>query len=582
MFKRKLLGGWLGLLMFISSMGTVTALASQPVPPTSAEPKPWVEIQDVQFQRLPDGSAEFKLPRVAGQVVPTWSLTEQCLQIMLTHAVIAQAWAHKVPVQSFQTAVANIIGQNLTEPVPAAQFTLALRQPVKVTEMKQPKWWVYQLQPLGLHKQAKEEVAYTGRPITLNFQQIPVQAVLRVIAEFTGLNIVVSDAVKGEVTLSLKEVPWDQALAIILQSKGLDQRRQGKVIYIAPAAEIANQDKLALQIKAQDQALAPLKTDYFPVTFADAQQLAQLLTTGGAFLTERGSVVVDKRTNTLIVSDTAEQLPKVQALLKRLDVPVKQVLIEARIVAVNKNALQELGIKWTSTHAQSIGHIDGVNMAIGGVGIQPGFSSKYNTFGLALSKLPTGFMLDMELQALETEGDGEVISSPHLMVSNKEEAYIEQGKEVPYTAETASGATQVQFKKAVLGLRVTPQITPDGHVILQMQVNNDHVSKDKGEAGNIPIINTTEVKTQILVKNGQTVVLGGIYVQEHNKTARMVPFLGDMPGVGWLFRSTAETHSRAELLIFVTPKIVTSYGSEASQGILNQYKLAGQAMNRAV
>jgi type IV pilus assembly protein PilQ len=418
----------------------------------------------------------------------------------------------------------------------------------------------------------KSESNYVGKELSLNFQNIEVRAVLQLLADFAGFNLVTSDSVQGSVTLRLKKVPWDQALDIILKTKGLAMRRTGNIILVAPSEEIAAREEQELKAKKQIEELAPLRSEFIQVNFAKAGVLADLIQAeGNSFLSPRGKVTVDERTNTLLVMDTADRLAEVRKLIAHLDVPVRQVLIESRIVIASTAFSKELGVRFGATESGSStltsGSLESTDQIINGIdhsSAQNRLNNRLNVnfpvttkdaarMALAFTKLPLGSLLELELSALQAEGRGKVISNPRVITSNNKEALIEQGTEIPYQQATSSGATSVSFKKAVLSLKVVPQITPDNKIIMDLIVNKDSV----GTVFNgVPSINTRQVSTRVLVDNGQTVVLGGIYEQEQNRASNRVPFLGDLPYVGALFRDRSEVNNKNELLIFVTPKIV--------------------------
>jgi len=422
----------------------------------------------------------------------------------------------------------------------------------------------------------KEKFGYTGQKLSLNFQSIEVRAVLQLLADFTGLNIVASDSVTGNLTLRLKNVPWDQALDIILRSKGLAMRQAGNVIMVAPSEEIAAREKLELEAQQQVQELAPLRTEFVQVNYAKAEEIAALLKAPeNSLLSERGNVTVDKRTNTLLVRDTGDNLVGVRQLVSQLDIPVRQVLIESRIVIADDNFTKDLGVSFGlsatdtldgDTHFASIGGGLPGDTEFGDPAVLTSFGTDdaenfivdlpiggpSAALKLAVGRIGTR-LLQLELQAMQVEGRGEVLSNPRVITSNQQEAVIEQGTEIPFQEASSSGATSTSFKKAVLSLRVTPQITPDDRVIMDLEVNNDTVGQT---FGGIPSIDTRAVTTQVLIDNGETVVLGGIYEQTTRKDAEKVPFFGDLPYFGPLFRQTSERNNKSELLIFVTPKIV--------------------------
>jgi type IV pilus assembly protein PilQ len=375
------------------------------------------------------------------------------------------------------------------------------------------------------------------------------------------------------VTLRLKNIPWDQALNIILKTKGLAMRRTGNVILVAPSEEIAAREKLELEARKQIEELVPLHSEFIQVNFAKASELASLIQAeGNSFLSPRGKVTMDERTNTLLIMDTADRLAEIRKLVTRLDIPVRQVLIESRIVIANSDFSKELGVRFGLSKRENTGgpfdevvtsgSLDGTSQIVNREGLEtqdrlninfPVTKKNAARIALALTKLPLGNLLELELSALQAEGRGEVISNPRVITSNQKEALIEQGTEIPYQQATSSGATSVSFKKAVLSLKVTPQITPDNRIIMDLTVNKDSV----GIIFNgVPSINTRQVSTRVLVDNGQTVVLGGIYEQQQNRNSNRVPFLGDLPYVGALFRDKSEINNKKELLIFVTPKII--------------------------
>lgn len=438
-----------------------------------------------------------------------------------------------------------------------------------------------------------EQKEYEGQRLTLNFQDIETRAVLQLLAETSGRNIVVSDTVQGNVTLRLRNVPWDQALDIVMTTKGLDMRQNGNVIIVAPAEEIAARETANLEAKKAITELEPLYSEFMQVNYAKAADLAELISTGegqNSLLSERGTVSIDDRTNTLLVQDTASRLQDIRRLVQTLDIPIRQVLIESRIVIVNDDLSRDLGIRLGLTAFEE-NSSDGVTVISGtGAGTDtmigsvldnlgdpnngtifpielPTLNNRYNVnvpidnaagrFSLAV--LETDYLVDLELTALEAEGRGEIVSTPRVITANQKEARIEQGVEIPYQESASSGATTTQFKKAVLSLTVTPQITPDNNIIMDLLVSNDTVGELVASAtgGLVPSIDTRAVEAQVMVGDGQTVVLGGIYETERRETITKVPWLGDIPGVGNLFKSRSNVSNKAELLIFVTPKILS-------------------------
>jgi len=429
----------------------------------------------------------------------------------------------------------------------------------------------------------KKKLAFKGERLSLNFQNIEVRAVLQLIADFTDLNLITSDTVTGNVTLRLKNVPWDQALDIILRSKGLAMVKDGNVISVAPAEEVAARAKLDQTIEAQ----APLISDSIQVNYAKAADFTTLLKTkDNSLLSERGSVSVDTRTNKLLVRDTARNVAAITELVQQLDIPVRQVLIESRIVLATNDFSKELGVRFgvsnvkdtrsaTGTNGE-VNVIGGGHEAVTGLRVNRAnretmvyeYPTLYNVnlpvstlassagkIGLALATLPFGTLIDLELSAAQTEGKSETISSPRVITSDQSKAVIETGTEIPYAEASSSGAATISFKKAVLSLEVTPQITPDDRIIMDLSVNKDSPDFANITAG-VPPIKTQSVTTNVLVDNGETIVLGGVYEQTKAKNVQRVPFFGDLPLVGFLFRSNFEQNNKSELLIFVTPKLL--------------------------
>jgi type IV pilus assembly protein PilQ len=440
---------------------------------------------------------------------------------------------------------------------------------------------------------ADEKPIYTGERLTLNFQDIETRAVLQLLADASGQNIVVSDSVSGNVTLRLQNVPWDQALDIVLRTKGLDKRRQDNVIIVAPQAELAAREKAELAARKDVTELAPLRSEYLQVNYAKASDMAALIKTqNNSMLSPRGSVAVDERTNTLLLQDVPEKLADVRRLVATLDIPVRQVLIEARIVIVDNDFQRQLGavFGWTNVNKNgrsglvtTTGTAAGTDQIIGSaltnsqtnangspypVSIPTGATAanRYNVNlpvsspagSFALGILGSNFIVDLELDAAQAETEADIIATPRVITANQKKASIEQGVEIPYQQSASSGATTIQFKKAVLSLEVTPQITPDNRIILDLDVRDDAVGTIVVASGgvNVPSITTREISTQVLVNDGQTVVLGGILETTNREDDTKVPWLGDIPVLGVLFRTTNHEDDKDELMIFITPKIV--------------------------
>ncbi len=429
----------------------------------------------------------------------------------------------------------------------------------------------------------RERLIYTGDRLSLNFQDIEVRSVLQLLADFTELNLVTSDTVDGRITLRLKNVPWDQALDIILKSKGLSKRQVDNVIMVAPTEEIAAREQLELESQQKIEELAPLRSDFIQVNYAKAEDLASLLKSEeNRLLSERGNVTIDSRTNTLLVQDTTAKLTEIRRLLQRLDIPVRQVLIESRIVIANNDFAKDLGVRFGSTYNGNTysggliedkfeiaggmpGHISGTTAFVDGIENPADSGNEALMVNLPVGS-PSGainfligklghHLLQLELSAMQTEGRGEVISSPRVITSDQTQATIKQGVEIPYQEASSSGATTVSFKEAVLKLDVTPQITPDDRVRMDLVINKDSPDFSRSVLG-VPPLDTRRIETTVLVDNGETVVLGGVFERTKTKDTEKIPFFGDLPYAGVLFRRTENRDQNSELLIFVTPKIL--------------------------
>lgn len=424
----------------------------------------------------------------------------------------------------------------------------------------------------------EERFPYTGEKLSLNFQDIEVRTVLQIIADFTGFNLVASDTVQGSITLRLKNVPWDQALDIVLKSQGLAKQLIGNVMMIGPADQIANRQKIELEANKQVEEFAPLRTEFLQVRYAKATDLLALISSEGSMLTERGTASVDARTNTILIQDTASSIESVRRAIKVLDVPVRQVLIEARIVVASTNVGENLGIRWgggygvlknnqialaggsrttlTELNNSIVDQIGGgtgqaIDLEQSSIVNLPVAAAGATSFGVGINAFD--YMLDLELSAMESDGKAEIISQPRVITADGQTAKIQAGSQIPYEQASASGATTITFKEAVLKLEVTPQITPDDRILMDLIINKDAI----GEViNNIPTIDTNELETQVLVNNGETIVLGGIFQSEDITQVDKTPFFGDLPVIGRLFRRTTHTEDKSELLIFITPRLV--------------------------
>ena len=446
--------------------------------------------------------------------------------------------------------------------------------------------YTVEIKPSLKRSSADEKKEYTGERLTLNFQDIDVRSVLQLLADTSGQNIVVSDSVTGNLTLRLQNVPWDQALDIVLRTKGLDKRRQDNVIIIGPTEELASREKAELAAHKEVQELSPVRSEFLQVNYAKVSDLAKLIKSTNSkdsMLSPRGSLSIDDRTNTLLVQDTAERLADIRRLVATLDVPIRQVLIEARIVVVSDTFERDLGAQLGITTSGSAGanlfSVSGTAAAtdaiVGSAATgatstaaltSASLANRYQvnlpasningSFGVSL--LSGSHLLDLQLSAAENEGKSETISSPRVITANQKQATIMQGVEIPYQESASSGATTTQFKNAVLSLKVTPLITPDNRVVMDIDVSDDTVGAQVTSAtgGSVPSIDTRQILTQVLVNDGQTVVLGGILETTRSKSDTKVPFLADIPWLGNLFKSTININNKTELLIFITPKIL--------------------------
>ncbi len=545
-------------------------------------------IENIDFRRGSDGSARI-IVDLSNSRVPA-DLRQEGGRIVVNFAKtgLPESLMQRLDVTDFATPVSTVDAMRVAD---GARLVIAASGDYEQLAYQSDDVYTIEVKPVvKLPPELQDQREYTGERLTLNFQDIETRAVLQLLADTSGQNMVISDSVGGNVTLRLQNVPWDQALDIVMRTKGLDMRRDGNVMYIAPAAEIAARERELLTARAEARELAPLRTEYLQVNYAKASDLAALIKSGSnnSLLSERGSVAIDERTNTLLLQDTSERLADIRRLVSTLDIPVRQVMIEARIVIVNDDFSRDLGVRFGTQIALESGGSQG-NGIFGSrnyviedddvvIDDQPGGASLTNGWAMpdpterymvnlpvanpagafALTLLDTDFIVDLELSAAQAEGRGEIISTPRLITANQREATIEQGVEIPYQESSSSGATTTQFKKAVLSLKVTPQITPDNRVILDLTISKDSVGQLVASAtgGFVPSIDTREIVTQVLVNDGQTVVLGGILETERREAENKVPWIGDVPVLGRLFKSTNKSDNKDELLIFVTPRIL--------------------------
>lgn len=529
-------------------------------------------VTGVDFRRGKDGQGEFLVTLDNSSAAVDVSSRGQTVMAKFHGTSVPDGLLNLINVQDFATPVSQV---EVSRQGSDTLFELSVNGQFDYRYDQADKMFIIEVKKRTAAAGSKQ---YQGKPISLNFQDIPVRTVLQLIADFNNLNLVTTDSVSGNITLRLDGVPWEQALDIILKVRGLDKRLDNNILLVAPADEIATREKQQLESRNQVADLAPLYTEYLQINYAKASEVAALLSSQSTkLLSSRGAVSVDERTNVLVVKDTAEVISNIKRMLDILDIPVKQVVIEARMVTIDDGFDEALGVRWGVTkndgHGNSTsGSIEGNDTSGNNNGTstitRPTTDDRMNvnlpvtnaagTLAFQVARLADGTLLDLELSALEKESKAEIIASPRVTTANQKPALIEQGTEIPYVESSSSGATSVTFKKAVLSLKVTPQITPDNRVILDLTVTQD----TKGETvptgtGDAVSINAQSITTQVLVNNGETLVLGGIYQQTIKSDVTKVPLLGDIPGLGALFRKTTSENKKRELLIFVTPKIVT-------------------------
>lgn len=564
------------LVMTIGGGGSAPVASSRPAQPQSAPVASTSSsnaLADVDFRRGKDGEGRVIVD--LGSTKAAVNLTELGGRIRLTmpDLEVPANLRRRLDVSDFATPVTRIDtfvedGNAVIEIRPEGDYDYIAYQSgreftVSVEELSQEEAEI----------RREEKFPYTGEKLSLNFQDIEVRSVLQLIADFTGLNLVASDTVGGSITLRLQNVPWDQALDLILKTKGLDKRQIGNVLLVAPAEEIAAREKLELETTKQIAELAPVRLDIIQVNYAKADEVVELIRADAELISSRGFVSSDKRTNTITIRETAGKLEEIRRLVTTWDVPVRQVSIEARIVRAQTSVAEDIGVRWGGaaynvdgddvvTIGGSLGTLQEARDAAGGgsntisfpgaLGVDLGVSGE-GASSFAIGWGSDDFLVDLELSALESDGRAEVVSQPRVVTADRQTASIKSGEEIPYQEAASSGATNVEFKEAVLSLEVTPQITPDDKIIMDLVVNQD--SRGEVTAG-IPSINTNEVMTQVLVANGETVVLGGIFQSEVATQTTKTPFLGDIPYLGRLFKRTEHINERSELLIFITPKII--------------------------
>ncbi|MEY8674015.1 type IV pilus secretin PilQ [Francisella philomiragia] len=519
-------------------------------------------IKDLEFHRSLNGSAVFdvafeeNISNFAGYKTKV-SQDGYTLTITFDDTTISDKWVSNIDTKVFNTIVDSI---KILKDNDNVIFVIHSLDRIALSDFKEGNTFKFKID----RRNSRVEGFNVNEPITISFKDTPVQTVLQVLSEFAGLNLVVSSSVRGNVSIDLKNVPWNEVMNIVLVSKGLATKKMSSILYVATAAEIAAQEQLELQTKRSLENNATLVTEFIPLNYTTAQAAQTVITSmakqNGGIMSPRGSITSDARTNTLIVTDTEEKIPLIRNVINEIDIPNDQVLIEARIVEVSRTSGLELGFNYNVNYDPyvNLGLNTYANQAP-----QPGQQDNVvaSTARLAYT-LAGGLQLEMEIRALENESLANLVSSPHLVVSNNETAFIKDGKDVPYQQATASGAASVAFQEAVLELQVTPQIAPDGNIVMEVLVTKNSVGASSGKTSTgedlPPIINKREVTTKVMVKDSETVVIGGIYTKEQAETRNKIPFLGDIPYLGYLFSYTKIEDRDAELLIFITPKIIES------------------------
>jgi type IV pilus assembly protein PilQ len=601
-YQTKVSGNDIVVLVGVSAAPTVSKVAASSAARATGAPSASGahSLRSIDFRRSETGAGRL-IVRLSDPRTPI-NLTQQGTQIIIdfSGAELPKGLMRRYDTVDFATPVTGFDAQSVNGSARIVLDTAANSEPLAYQSDDE---YVVEVSPVRRAAQAAAEgpKEYKGERLTLNFQDIETRAVLQLLADASGQNIVVSDTVTGSVTLRLQNVPWDQALDIVLRTKGLDKRQEGNVIIVAPAAELATREKAELSAKKDIQELEPLRTEYLQVNYAKASDIANLLrggmpgtmtttSTTNSVLSARGHVSVDDRTNTLLLQDTADRIADVRRLVATLDIPVKQVLIEARIVVVTNDYERDLGALFgvtatrqngtnglyttTGTAAGTDSIVSSALTSIGSNGTPypvtlptgTNATNRYNVNlpvaspagSIALGILGSDFLVDLELDAAQTENRGTVIASPKIVTANQREATIRQGVEIPYQQSASSGATTIAFKDAVLSLKVKPLITPDNRIILDLTVSDDTVGQVVVASGgvNVPSINTRTIETQVVLSDGQTVVLGGILGTTHSEAQTKVPWLGDVPVLGNLFKNTTKVDDKDELLVFVTPKII--------------------------
>ncbi|SDM00949.1 type IV pilus assembly protein PilQ [Stutzerimonas balearica DSM 6083] len=559
--------------------GAAAPIASAAASPVASRPAPVAAkmvgkaISNIDFRRGEDGAGNVVITLSDASVGSTIEEQGGKINVKFDKAQLPEALRVRLDVQDFATPVRFV---DATSSSGGASVAIEPSGRYDYLAYQTDNQLTISVKPLSedeAEKRKSERFAYSGEKLSLNFQDIDVRSVLQLIADFTDLNLVASDTVQGNITLRLQNVPWDQALDLVLKTKGLDKRQVGNVLLVAPADEIAARERQELESQRQIAELAPLRRELIQVNYAKAADIARLfqsVTENGSGATEeRGSIAVDDRTNSIIAYQTQERLDELRRIVMQLDIPVRQVMIEARIVEANVDYDKSLGVRWGGTQifANGRGAVYG-NDDLGDEGGDSGEDSNGNfpfvdlgvanrTAGIGIGYVTDNLILDLELSAMEKTGNGEVVSQPKVVTSDKETAKILKGSEIPYQEASSSGATSTSFKEAALSLEVTPQITPDNRIIMEVKVTKD-APDFQNVLNGVPPINKNEVNAKVLVNDGETIVIGGVFSNTQSKSVDKVPFLGDLPYLGRLFRRDTVTNEKSELLIFLTPRIMSN------------------------
>lgn len=563
-----------------STPALASAAATPPVTkPASVKPMgAGKAIENIDFRRGEDGAGDVIISLSDPSINPTIEEQGGKIRVLFNKVQLPDSLRARLDVQDFATPVRFIESARLADAAniviePTGRYDyLAYQTDSKLTISVKP------LTEDEADKRKADRFVYSGEKLSLNFQDIDVRSVLQLIADFTDLNLVASDTVNGNITLRLQNVPWDQALDLVLKTKGLDKRQVGNVLLVAPADEIAARERQELESQRQIAELAPLRREVVQVNYAKAADIARLfqsVTNSSASGQDRGSIAVDDRTNNIIAYQTQDRLDELRRIVAQLDIPVRQVMIEARIVEANVDYDKSLGVNWRGARVGDnnfvVGGVGGNRVGAGNnpataLGTFVDLGATGATTGIGIGFITDNTILDLQLSAMEKTGNGEIVSQPKVVTSDKETAKILKGAEVPYQEASSSGATSTSFKEAALSLEVTPQITPDNRIIMEVKVTKDEPDfSQAASTGGVPSIRKNEVNAKVLVADGETIVIGGVFSNTQSKSVDKVPFLGDLPFVGRVFRRDLVQDRKSELLVFITPRIMNNQAIQASR-----------------